>query len=93
MSKPNEISTCSPFLEKQIEVVRPEALLAVGSFSAQLLTGREKATLGKLRGEVHAYRGVPLVVTYHPAALLRNPKWTRAFWDDLQLLRAVMDGH
>lgn len=90
---PDEISTCSPFLEKQIEVVRPEALLAVGSFSAQLLTGREKATLGKLRGEVHAYRGVPLVVTYHPAALLRNPKWTRAFWDDLQLLRAVMDGH
>jgi uracil-DNA glycosylase len=41
---------------------------------------------------VHGYQGIPLVVTYHPAALLRNPAWTRAFWDDLQLLRTVMDG-
>lgn len=87
----DEIELCSPFLEKQIDVVRPEALLAVGSFAAQLLTGREKTALGKLRGEVHAYHGVPLVVTYHPAALLRNPKWTRAFWDDLQLLRSLMN--
>lgn len=88
---PDEIELCSPFLKKQIELVRPEVLLAVGSFSAQLLTGREKTALGKLRGEVHSYHGVPLVVTYHPAALLRNPKWTRAFWDDLQLLRTLME--
>ncbi len=87
---PDEIDACSPFLKRQIDLIRPEALLAVGSFSAQLLTGREKTALGKLRGEVHSYHGVPLVVTYHPAALLRNPKWTRAFWDDLQLLRSVM---
>lgn len=88
---PDEIEACSPFLKKQIDVVRPEALLAVGSFAGQLLTAREKTSLGKLRGEVHSYHGVPLVVTYHPAALLRNPKWTRAFWDDLQLLRSVID--
>ena len=88
---PDEIEACSPFLLKQIEIVRPEALLAVGSFAGQLLTGREKTSLGKLRGEVHSYHGVPLVVTYHPAALLRNPGWTRAFWDDLQLLRSVID--
>lgn len=80
-----------PFLVKQIELVSPKALLAVGTFSAQFLTGQQKA-LGKLRGEVHAYQGVPLVVTYHPAALLRNSKWTRSFWEDLQLLRQVMDG-
>ncbi|MEX0837409.1 MAG: uracil-DNA glycosylase [Gemmatimonadota bacterium] len=86
-----EIETCSPYLLKQIEIVQPRAILAVGSFSAQLLTGREKTALGKLRGEVHSYQGVPLVVTYHPAALLRNANWTRAFWDDLQLLRDVMD--
>lgn len=86
-----EIETCSPYLLKQIEIVQPRAILAVGSFSAQLLTGREKTALGKLRGEVHRYQGVPLVVTYHPAALLRNANWTRAFWDDLQLLRDVMD--
>jgi uracil-DNA glycosylase family 4 len=88
---PDEIEACSPYLKKQIELVQPEVLLAVGTFSAQLLTGRQKIALGKLRGEVHSYQGVPLVVTYHPAALLRNPKWIRAFWDDLQLLRGVMD--
>jgi len=89
---PDEIETCSPFLEKQIELVRPEALLAVGSFSAQLLTGRQGVAMGQLRGQVHSYKGIPLVCTYHPAALLRNARWTRSFWDDLQLLRNVMDG-
>jgi uracil-DNA glycosylase len=89
---PDEIEACTPFLRKQLELIRPEALLAVGSFAAQSLTGREGAALGKLRGQVHSYGGVPLVCTYHPAALLRNPKWTRSFWDDLQLLRNVMDG-
>ena len=88
---PEEISACSGYLHGQIELVKPRALLAVGSFAAQLLTGNEKTALGRLRGEVHSYRGVPLVVTYHPAALLRNPKWTRPFWDDLQLLSQVMN--
>ncbi|HSG08170.1 MAG TPA: uracil-DNA glycosylase [Longimicrobiales bacterium] len=87
----DEIAACSPFLEKQLELIAPRALLAVGTFSGQLLTGEQKP-LGKLRGEVHSYQGIPLVVTYHPAALLRNAGWTRAFWDDLQLLRTVMDG-
>jgi len=89
---PDEIEACSPYLKKQIDLIAPEVLLAVGSFAGQLLTGGQKAPLGRLRGEVHSYQGVPLVVTYHPAALLRNAGWTRAFWDDLQLLRRVMDG-
>jgi DNA polymerase len=89
---PDEIEACSPYLRRQIDLVRPEALLAVGSFAGQLLTGQERVALGKLRGAVHSYHGVPLVVTYHPAALLRNPNWTRPFWTDLQLLRGVMDG-
>ena len=88
--QPDEIEACSPFLKRQIELVRPQALLAVGTFAGRLLTGKDRS-LGQLRGEVHVYEGVPLVVTYHPAALLRNPGWTRAFWDDLQLLRGVMD--
>lgn len=88
---PDEIEACAPILKRQIELVSPEVLLAVGSFAAQWLTGTQKA-LGKLRGSVYAYQGVPLVVTYHPAALLRNPGWSRATWDDLQLLRQVMDG-
>lgn len=89
---PDEIEACAPYLKKQLEIIRPQALLAVGSFAAQLLTGSEKTALGKLRGEVRSYQGVPLVCTYHPAALLRNPKWTRSFWDDLQLLRNLLDG-
>jgi len=88
---PDEIETCSPFLERQLELIGPQALLAVGTFAGQALTGEQKP-LGRLRGEIHSYRGVPLVVTYHPAALLRNPGWTRAVWDDLQLLRTVLDG-
>jgi uracil-DNA glycosylase family 4 len=88
---PEEIEACSPYLRRQIELVKPEVLLAVGSFAAQLLTGKS-LPLGKLRGTVHSYAGTPLVVTYHPAALLRNSNWTRATWDDLQLLRNLMDG-
>ena len=88
---PDEIETCTPFLKAQIQLISPEAILAVGTFSGQFLTGNSLA-LGKLRGEVYNYEGVPVVVTYHPAALLRNPGWTRATWTDLQLLRQVMDG-
>lgn len=87
---PDEIEACSPYLRRQIELVSPDALLAVGTFSAQLLTG-QNAPLGKLRGTVHSYHGLPLVVTYHPAALLRNARWTRPTWDDLQLLREILD--
>ena len=87
----DEIELCSPFLKRQIALVAPEVILAVGTFAAQLLTGTNRP-LGKLRGSVYAFEGVPLVVTYHPAALLRNAGWTRSTWDDLQLLREVMDG-
>jgi uracil-DNA glycosylase family 4 len=86
-----EIQSCSPYLKRQIELVRPEVILAVGTFSAQVLTGSNQP-LGKLRGSVHSYQGVPTIVTYHPAALLRNSGWTRATWDDLQLMRDVLDG-
>jgi len=88
---PAEIQACTPYLQQQIELIGPEAILAVGTFAAQFLTGKDSA-LGRLRGEVYSYHGVPVVVTYHPAALLRNSGWTRATWTDLQLLRQVMDG-
>lgn len=89
--RPDEIETCAPWLLRQIELVQPEVILAVGTFAGQLLSGKDMA-LGRLRGQVYSYQGTPLVVTYHPAALLRNPGWTRATWDDLQLLRQVLDG-
>ncbi|MEX0935823.1 MAG: uracil-DNA glycosylase [Gemmatimonadota bacterium] len=87
----DEIEMCAPYLHRQIELVQPEVILAVGTFAGKLLSGLDRA-LGKLRGEVHSYRGTPLVVTYHPAALLRNSGWTRPTWEDLQLLRGVLDG-
>jgi uracil-DNA glycosylase len=88
---PGEIEACSPFLARQIELIGPKAILALGAFAGHYLSGREES-LGQLRGEVYSYEGVPVVVTYHPAALLRNPGWTRSTWEDLQLLRQIMDG-
>ena len=89
---PREIESCSPFLLRQIEIVRPRIILAVGAFSGRLLTARERSPLSKLRGKVHRYMDRPLVVTYHPAALLRNPRWIQATWTDLQLLRRELGG-
>ncbi|MEX0980011.1 MAG: uracil-DNA glycosylase [Gemmatimonadota bacterium] len=88
--RPEEIEACAPYLRRQIEIVQPEVILAVGTFAGQLLTG-EKTALGRLRGKVYRYGELPLIVTYHPAALLRNSGWTRATWDDLQLLRSILD--
>tara|TARA_B110000116_G_scaffold266305_1_gene276831 strand:- start:9565 stop:10317 length:753 start_codon:yes stop_codon:yes gene_type:complete len=86
---PNEIEMCTPYLTQQIALVAPEVILAVGTFAAQFLTGK-KLPLGKLRGSTYSYKGVPLVITYHPAALLRNSGWTRPTWEDFQLLRKIM---
>ncbi|MFL5538200.1 MAG: uracil-DNA glycosylase [Longimicrobiaceae bacterium] len=86
---PDEVEACSPYLLKQVELVRPKVIMAFGTFAAQTLLGTDVA-IGKLRGRVHTYRGTPLVPTYHPAALLRNPGWVRAVWDDLQRARAIL---
>lgn len=87
---PDEIAACAPYLRRQLELVSPRALLAVGTFPAQTLLGTSES-IGRLRGRVHEYRGIPLVATYHPAAVLRNGGWTRPVWEDLQRLRAVVD--
>lgn len=88
---PEEVQACSPFLERQLELIDPEVIVAFGAFAARTLL-ESKAALGKLRGAVHRYAGYPVVVTYHPAALLRNPGWTRATWEDLQRVRRILDG-
>jgi len=87
---PDEVRACSPYLLRQIEIVRPRVILALGTFAAQTLLDT-KTPIGKLRGMVHRYFGVPLIVTYHPAALLRNPAWKRPTWEDVQLARRVLD--
>lgn len=88
--QPEEIVACSPYLVRQLEIVRPKVILALGTFAAQTLLD-SKQPIGKLRGSIHRYHGIPLVVTYHPAALLRNPSWKRPTWEDVQLARRILD--
>ena len=88
---PDEIEACSPFMLRQLELVSPTVIVAFGTFAAQTLLGC-RDSLRHLRGRTHLYQGYPLVVTYHPAALLRNPGWTRPTWRDLQLARRIVDG-
>jgi DNA polymerase len=85
---PEEMARCEPFLVRQIELVQPRIILAMGRFAVQALL-RSNEAIGRLRGRVHRYQGVPLVVTYHPAYLLRNlPDKARA-WEDLCLAAAT----
>jgi DNA polymerase len=87
---PDEVKACSPYLIRQIELIQPKVILALGTFAAQTLLNTT-LSIGKLRGQIHRYYGVPLVVTYHPAALLRNPGWKRPTWEDVQLARRILD--
>jgi DNA polymerase len=89
--EPQEVAQCEPFLKRQVELVRPKLILAMGRFAVQSLlqTGEP---IGRLRGRVHQYHGVPVVVTYHPAYLLRNPLDKSRAWDDLCLAREVRAG-
>jgi uracil-DNA glycosylase family 4 len=88
--QPDEIAVCSPYLLKQLALLQPRVILALGTFAAQTLLQTTRP-IGKLRGQIHRFHGVPLVVTYHPAALLRNPNWKRPTWEDVQLARRVFD--
>ncbi len=88
---PDEVAACSPFLVRQLEIIRPKVIVAFGTFAAQTLLAT-KDSIGKLRLAVHRYYGVPLIVTYHPAALLRNPGWKRPTWEDVQYARRILDG-
>jgi uracil-DNA glycosylase family 4 len=82
--QPDELAQCEPFLIRQVELVRPRIILAMGRFAVQSLL-RSDEPIGRLRGRVHDYRGVPLVVTYHPAYLLRSLEEKARAWDDLCL--------
>lgn len=86
----DEIAACRPFLLRQLELLQPKVILAVGTFAAQTLLETD-SPIGKLRGLEHRYHGIPLVATYHPAALLRNPNWKRPAWEDVQLARRIFD--
>jgi len=90
--KPDEIQSCLPYLLEQIRLVEPKIIVVLGKTAATALLERDEA-LAKLRGNIHAFAGIPLIVTYHPAYLLRNPADKKKSWQDLQLAWQVINGH
>jgi DNA polymerase len=86
----DEIDQCEPHLWKQLELLKPKIIVCLGRVAGQTLL-RTTQSLGELRGKVHSYRGINLVVTYHPAALLRNPNWKKPTWEDVQWIRKMYD--
>jgi len=90
--EPGEAAACRHYLERQIELIKPKIILAVGRIAAQQLLGTD-SPVGRLRGRLHYLGDIPLVVTYHPAYLLRSPTQKRKAWDDLCLAMNVVAGH
>jgi DNA polymerase len=87
---PDEVTQCEPHLWKQLELINPKIILCLGRVAAQVLL-KTNDSLTKMRGTMHDYHGIKLMVTYHPAALLRNPNWKRPTWEDVQKLRKEYD--
>ena len=88
--EPDEIKTCLPYLERQIQAIAPRFIVALGKVAAQTLLGSQ-VPISKLRGRFHDYGGIRLLPTYHPAYLLRNPSAKRDVWEDMQMLMKVYD--
>lgn len=89
--QPDEIEQCEPYLKRQIELIQPKVICTLGRFAAQTLL-RSSDSMGHMRGQSHQYEGIPLVATYHPAALLRNAQWKRPTWEDMKRVRQIYDG-
>ena len=87
----NEVEHCEPYLIRQIELIQPKLIVALGRHAAHSLLKTDLA-LARLRGQPHSYQNIPLVVTYHPAYLLRTPSDKRKAWDDLRRARAIISG-
>ena len=88
--KPVEIEACFPFLKKQLEVIRPRFICALGKFAAQTLLGTTER-ISKLRGKIYEFNHIKVVPTFHPASLLRNPEWKREVWQDMQLIQKLLE--
>lgn len=84
--EPDEVESCEPFLVKQIRSINPEVIVALGSVATGLLLKLRNFKMGQLRGNFHEYEGAKLMVTYHPAALLRNPAFKKPVWEDMKLV-------
>ncbi|SYZ73808.1 Bacteriophage-type DNA polymerase [Candidatus Zixiibacteriota bacterium] len=88
--QPDEMAMCTPYLLEQIRLIKPKIICALGRIAAQALL-QTTTPIGKLRGQWHQYQGIPFIVTYHPAALLRFPSYKKDVWDDVRMLRAKYD--
>jgi len=86
----DEIQECLPYLERQIELIAPKIICALGSYSAKTLLSTEE-TISSLRGKFRIRNGILLMPTYHPAALLRNPGWKKEVWHDMKLIKAELE--
>ena len=89
--EPDEVATCEPFLFRQIDVIKPAVIVPLGKFAAQCLL-KTSDPITRLRGRRFDYRGTTLIPTFHPAYLLRNPSAKREVWDDMKLVRAILQG-
>ena len=87
----DEVQTCEPFLFRQLDVIRPKVVVALGAFAVRTLLGTDQA-ISRVRGQVYAYRGAKLVPTFHPAFLLRSPDRKRDVWEDMKKVRALLEG-
>lgn len=87
---PDEIKACFPFLERQLDAIRPDFICALGTFAAQTLLDTVEP-ISKMRGRLYDYRGTKVMPTYHPAYLLRNPEKKRDVWEDMKKLMSMMD--
>jgi DNA polymerase len=87
---PTEVDSCEPYLKKQIELIKPVFILSLGLTSVDTLL-KKKHKMGDIRGNIMDYHGINMLVTYHPAALLRNPQWKKDAWEDLKKLRILYD--
>ena len=88
--KKEEIDECEPYLINQIDLIQPKLIVALGRIAGKTLLGVEKS-LKEMRGVLHKYHSKPLIVTYHPAALLRNPNWKHGAWEDFKLIQKLLD--
>jgi DNA polymerase len=86
---PNEVINCRPFLDRQLEILQPEFICCLGAVAAKALLNTE-VSIGRLRGKFHDYQGIPVLCTYHPAYLLRNPPAKKEVWEDIQILMKRM---
>jgi len=87
---PAEMEECTPYLYKQIDLIKPKVILCLGLVAASSLL-KQKVSLTKLRGNVYEVQGIKTMVTYHPAALLRNPNWKKGCWEDVQKFKKLYD--